>query len=92
MNSPIYKIKDSVDLFLSDDRYLMVYFINTRLRKSFKVNEWTVHLLETIDGKRKLSESVILQNLSFQSARVGLCVFFALRQVRYTTLFVISKQ
>jgi len=56
MNSPIYKIKDSVDLFLSDDRYLMVYFINTRLRKSFKVNEWTVHLLETIDGKRKLSE------------------------------------
>ena len=56
MNSPIYKIKDSVDLFLSDDRYLMVYFINTRLRKSFKVNEWTVHLLETIDGQRKLSE------------------------------------
>ena len=56
MQSTIYKIKDSVDLFLSDDKYLVAYFMNTRQRKSFKVNEWTVHLLEEIDGIKTTTE------------------------------------
>lgn len=56
MQSNIYKIKDSVDLFLSDDKYLMAYFMNTRQRRTFKVNEWTVHLLEEIDGKKATIE------------------------------------
>ena len=56
MDNPIYKIKDSVDLFLSNDKYIMAYYMNTRQRKTFKVNEWTVHLLETIDGKKRLSD------------------------------------
>lgn len=52
----VYKIKDSVDLFLSNGTFIMVYYMNTRQRKSFKVNEGTVHLLENIDGKRTLLE------------------------------------
>ena len=56
MNTPIYKIKDSVDLFVSDNKYLMVYYMNTRRRKSFKINEWTMHLLEIIDGEKTLDE------------------------------------
>ena len=52
----IYKIKDSVDLFLSNDSYIMAYYMNTRQRKSFKVNSETLHLLETIDGEKKLHE------------------------------------
>lgn len=53
-DSAIYKIKDSVDLFLSNDSYIMAYYMNTRQRKSFKVNTETVHLLETIDGEKNL--------------------------------------
>ena len=52
----IYKIKDSVDLFLSNESYILAYFMNTRQRKSFKVNEETVHLLECIDGVKRLIE------------------------------------
>lgn len=56
MDSLIYKIKDSVDLFLSDNKYIMAYYMNTRQRKSFKVNRELVHLLESIDGERSLQE------------------------------------
>ena len=52
MNSTtVFKIKDSVDLFLSNERYLMAYFMNSRQRKSFKVNSDMLHLLELIDGE-----------------------------------------
>ena len=50
----VLKIKDSVDLFLSNDRYLMVYYMNSRQRKSFRVNEEMIHLLETIDGVKNI--------------------------------------
>lgn len=56
LDNNIYKIKDSVDLFLSNESYILAYFMNTRQRKSFKVNEETVHLLECIDGVKKLIE------------------------------------
>lgn len=55
-DNDIYKIKDSVDLFLSNESYIMAYFMNTRQRKSFKVNKETVHLLECIDGTKNLTE------------------------------------
>ena len=38
----IYKIKDSVDLFLSNESYILAYFMNTRQKKCFKVNEETI--------------------------------------------------
>lgn len=50
----IIKIKDSVDLFLSNGRYLMVYYINTRQKKSFRVNTEMIHLLENIDGEKDI--------------------------------------
>ena len=52
----IIKIKDSVDLFLSNETYLMAYYMNTRQRKSFRINIEMVHLLEEIDGKRSIDE------------------------------------
>ena len=53
-NCNIYKIKDSVDLFLSDDQYIMAYYMNTRQRKSFKINKCIVPLIEQIDGKHSV--------------------------------------
>lgn len=52
----VVKIKDSVDIFLSNERYLMVYYMNSRQRKSFRVNAEMVHLLETIDGEKTAAE------------------------------------
>lgn len=52
MNSTtIFKIKDSVDLFLSNEKYIMAYFMNSRKRKSFRVNSYMLRLLELIDGE-----------------------------------------
>lgn len=55
-DSLVFKIKDSVDLFLSDNKYVMVYYMNTRQRKSFRVNDGLINLLENIDGERSLKE------------------------------------
>lgn len=54
----IYKIKDSIDLFLSNNKYLMVYYMNTRKRLSFKVNDKMIYLLENIDGKKNLKDLI----------------------------------
>ena len=52
MNSTtVFKIRDSVDLFLSNEKYLMAYFMNSRQRRSFRVNDDMIHLLELIDGE-----------------------------------------
>lgn len=51
----IFKIKDSVDLYLSGE-ILTAYFINTRLQKRFKVNETVIDILENIDGKSSINE------------------------------------
>jgi molybdopterin/thiamine biosynthesis adenylyltransferase len=45
-----------VDLFLSDEKYIMAYYMNTRQRKSFRVNEELINLIENIDGERTLEE------------------------------------
>ena len=52
----IYKIKDSIDLFLSNNSYIMVYYMNTRQRKTFKINQEMIHLIEQIDGEKTLFE------------------------------------
>ena len=48
METTVFKIKDSVDLFLSDNTFLTAYYMNSRRRKSFRINEEMVHLLEQI--------------------------------------------
>ena len=52
----VYKIKDSVDLFLSNDTYILAYYMNTRQKKSFRVNTEAVYLLENIDGVKNVGE------------------------------------
>ncbi len=56
MSDTIYKIKDSVDLFLNDNQFLTVYFMNTRQRQSFRINTEMIHLIELIDGVSPLNE------------------------------------
>lgn len=55
-NNDIYKVKDSVDLFLNDNTILTAYFMNTRKRKSFKVNESFIKLIEQIDGEKTVDQ------------------------------------
>ena len=62
-DNDIYKIKDSVDLFLSNESYILAYFMNTRQRKSFRVNKEAVHLLECIDGTRNLVQVSNLKSM-----------------------------
>ncbi len=50
----IYKIKDSVDLFLTDEKLITAFFMNTRVRKNFRVNEPLIRLIENIDGKKSI--------------------------------------
>lgn len=52
MQVHVYKIKDSVDIYLADDKYVLVYFMNTRHRKTFRVNKHAINLLQKIDGQR----------------------------------------
>lgn len=56
MWNKIYKFKSSIDLFLGSDRFLTIYYMNTRQRISFRVNSETVHLLEQIDGIHTVGE------------------------------------
>ena len=62
MDTLIYKVKDSVDLFLSNESYLMAYYMNTRQRRSFKVNDGVIKLLETLDGKKNLNQIKKIMN------------------------------
>lgn len=50
------KIRDSVDLFLYDNVYLTAYYMNTRKRKTFRVDENMLKLIECIDGKKSIGE------------------------------------
>lgn len=59
-SSTIFKVRDSVDLFLTDDTYLTAYYMNSRKRRTFHVNEETVCLLERIDGHRQVGELRLL--------------------------------
>lgn len=52
----VFKVRDSVDLFLTDGTYLTAYYMNSRKRRTFRVNEETVALLERIDGRRQVEE------------------------------------
>lgn len=52
----IYKIKNSIDVYLVDEEYVLFYFMNTRARKRFRVNETVIKLIEEIDGERTAEE------------------------------------
>lgn len=52
----VYKIKDSVDLYLTDDSLLTAYFMNTRQQKKFQVSHAMIKLIELIDGEKNVDE------------------------------------
>lgn len=56
MGNIVYKIKDSVDLFLNDDDLLIAQFMNSRRRKMFKISDEIARLLEMIDGEKNNEE------------------------------------
>lgn len=70
----IYKIKDSVDVYLVDDTYLVTYFMNTRIRKKFKVNNAVIQLIQEIDGMRTAEE--IYTTVRGKISRDSFSIFF----------------
>ena len=81
MKKSIYKIKDSVDLFLSDNLLLTAYFINSRRRKNFRINEEMIHLLEQIDGKRDVNQicDIMLNQYSVSKESVDAAISMLLQ-------------
>ena len=62
MNS-IYKLRSSVDLYLYNNETLIIYYMNTRIKKQFKVSSLIVDFLELVDGQKSLSEiHTLLEN------------------------------
>ncbi len=92
-DNSIYKIKDSVDLFLSNDKYIMAYYMNTRQRKSFKINDATIHLLEIIDGKKNLLEIKKLLRKEFDiNEKTVEQVIIAMEKNRIITEIIIGDE
>lgn len=93
MNSrTVFKIKDSVDLFLSNEKYIMAYFMNSRQRKSFRVNDEMLRLLELIDGEKDVQ---MLQNIMQNDLEIAPeCTFNILTDLLNSRIIteVISKQ
>lgn len=50
----IYKIRDSVDLYLNNNELLTIYFMNTRKRKQFKVSKTIISIIESLDGEKSI--------------------------------------
>lgn len=88
----VVKIKDSVDLFLSNDRYLMVYYMNSRQRKSFRINEEMIHLLESIDGKRTIENLVSIMKDQYDVNSEYTIQIIELLQMNRIVTEVIEKQ
>ena len=63
----IYKIKDSVDIYLVDNEFIKVYFMNTRVQKSYRISDELIALFEEIDGKKKTIEiyNVVKEKYSY---------------------------
>lgn len=72
----IYKIKDSIDVYLVDDKYMLFYFMNTRVRKRFGVNETVIHLIEEIDGQRTPKDIYEAFTLDNKITREDFSAFF----------------
>lgn len=51
MDNIIFKIKDSVDIYVHEPNVLTIYYMNSRRRKTFRVNQCMIDLLECIDGE-----------------------------------------
>lgn len=52
----VYKIKDSVDIYLIDESFILAYFMNTRKQKKFKITKEMITLFELIDGEKSVKD------------------------------------
>ncbi|SDK23929.1 HesA/MoeB/ThiF family protein [Natronincola ferrireducens] len=52
----IYKIRNGVDIYLTNDELITFYFMSTRLRKQFRVSNLIVRLIELIDGDKNIKD------------------------------------
>lgn len=92
METTVFKIKDSVDLFLSDNTFLTAYYMNSRRRKSFRINEEMVHLLEQIDGKRDVNQicDIMLNQYSVSKESVDAAISMLLQNKIITEICDLS--
>ena len=72
----IYKIKNSIDVYLIDEEYVLFYFMNTRVRKRFHVNETVIRLIEQIDGERTAEELYNDFSLNHTISKEEFALFF----------------
>lgn len=64
--SHIYKIKDSIDMYLVEDT-IIAYFMNTKLQKKFKVNKLAINILQQIDGEKTIEEISLKLHIDVKS-------------------------
>ena len=93
MEKIVYKIKDSVDLFLSDNSFLTAYFMNTRRRKSFRLNEEMIHLIEQIDGEKSTDQiyDIMINEYNVSEASVTAAITMLLNNKIITEVCDLSK-
>lgn len=65
----VYKIKDSIDIYLVNESYLMIYFMNTRIRKQFRINENVISIIEELDGEKRAKEIFDIISSKFDISR-----------------------
>lgn len=93
MDNIIYKIKDSVDLFLNDNSFLTAYYMNTRRRKSFRLNEEMIHLIEQIDGEKNVGQiyDIMLNEYNVSKESVTAAINLLLKNKIITKVCDLSK-
>lgn len=87
LNSAVFKIRNSIDLFLTDDTLLTAYYINTRQRKNFHVNKEIKILLELIDGIKNLNEikKIMLTQHNVSETSVSKTINLLLKNINWSS-------
>ena len=60
----IFKIRDSVDIYIIGGNILYFYFMNTRKSYEFKVSQEVIELIKLIDNKRTVSEMIEIYSIN----------------------------
>ena len=66
----IYKIRDSIDVYLSSKDVIIFYFSNTKKVIEFRTSENTIYLLSLINGFRTIEEIVKLYNEKYIDRKI----------------------
>lgn len=66
----IYKIRDSIDVYLSSKDVIIFYFSNTKKVIEFRTSENTIYLVSLINGFRTIEEIVKLYNEKYIDRKI----------------------